>query len=78
MFSNVRFLTMEENSFAAVNTRKPTENHFIPENTLFYTESLNILSLILTHSFYQQNYSLPKGHFTTHNIRIDKQINILS
>ena len=42
MFSNVRFHTIEENSFAAVNAkRKNTENHFIPENALFYTQSLN-------------------------------------
>ena len=30
MFSNVRLLTMEENSFGAVNAKKnPTENQFI-------------------------------------------------
>ena len=38
--SNVWFLTMEENSFAKVNAKKK-KNHLIPENALFYTQSLN-------------------------------------
>ena len=45
MFSNVRFLTMEEIIFAALNAKKknlkkPRENHFIPDNGLFYTQKL--------------------------------------
>ena len=47
---------MEENSFAAVNAKKkPTENHFIPENTLFYTQGLNTHapSPNSPHPFYQ-------------------------
>ena len=43
MFSNVQFLTMEENSFTVVNVNKNTENYFLPENPLFYTQSLNTL-----------------------------------
>ena len=60
--SNVWFLTMEENSFAKVNAKK-TKNHSIPENALFYTQSLNTPQppLILTHPFYQHNYSLRRN-----------------
>ena len=48
MFSNVQFFTMEEISFVAVNTKKKkkTENHFILENALFFTQSLNTLPLL--------------------------------
>ena len=67
MFSKVRFLTMEENSFAAVNAKtkkKPKENHFIPENALFYTQSLNNPPppLIPTH-FINKIIACPEGHF---------------
>ena len=62
MFRNVWFLTTDENSFTALNTQtkknetKKIENHFIPENALFYTQSLNTPlpnSLIPIHPFYQ-------------------------
>ena len=42
MFSNVQFLTMEENSFVVINEKKPRK-HFISENALFYTQILNTL-----------------------------------
>ena len=47
MFSNVRFLNMEENSFAAVNTKKNKKKNkknrkpFYTTERLFYTQSLN-------------------------------------
>ena len=42
MFSNVQFLTMEENCFVVINEKKPRK-HFISENALFYTQILNTL-----------------------------------
>ena len=41
VFSNIQFLTMEENSFAVVNAKKKKEkkeNNFISENVLCYTQ----------------------------------------
>ena len=66
MFSNVRFLTMEENSFAALTAKKKqnTENHFIKEKTLIYAQSLNTHSPWFqpTH-FTNKLIACPEVHF---------------
>ena len=62
---------MHEISFAT-KTKKTTtkkeknsnsKKHFIPENALFYTHSLNTLPQNTTPPFFQQNHILPEGHF---------------
>ena len=56
VFSNIQFLTMEENSFAVVNTKKKKEKkkNFISDNALCYTQKFeHPTPKISTQSFYQ-------------------------
>ena len=61
---------MEDNSFTALKKeQKKTKNHFIPENTLSYTQSLKNSPLIPTHSPILPNFAnkiiaCPEGYFT--------------
>ena len=60
--SNVWFLTMEENSFAKVNAKKKKKPFDSRERPVLYSKLEHPPPpLILTHPFYQHNYSLRRS-----------------
>ena len=51
MFSYVQFLTMEENSFAVVNEKKPRKSFYIRERPALHSNLERPLPLIPTRPF---------------------------